>query len=104
MIKTVLAAGFDLREQYGFGNVGSLGEGVQRLVAPTFTIAATAVTIYFIIGSFRFLISGGDKESIAKSRSMITHSIIGFILLILLFLIMQFIPEFLGIDFSIIQK
>ncbi|MBI4037063.1 hypothetical protein HY385_01425 [Candidatus Daviesbacteria bacterium] len=94
----------DLSQQYGFGDVGSLGEGVQRLVEPTFIIATAAVTIYFIIGSFRFLISSGDKESVAKSRSMITHSIIGFILLILLFLIMQFIPEFLGINFSIIQK
>lgn len=91
----------DLSNIYGFGNIGSLGEGISNLVMPAFSIAAAAVTVYLVIGGFKFLTSGGDKEGVAKAREMITHAIIGFLLLIFIFLIMQFLPEAFGFNFSI---
>lgn len=102
LVTTVYAADpVDLSTVYDFGIINSLGEGISRLVMPAFSIAATAVTIYLVIGGFRFLTSGGDKEGIAKAREMITHAIIGFLLLIFIFLIMQFIPEVFGFRFSL---
>lgn len=83
---------------YGFGWIGSLAEGTNILVAPAFALAATIVTIYFIIGGLRFLLSGGNKDDISKARDMITHAIIGFILLILTFIVLQFIFQFFGLE------
>ncbi|MBI2019653.1 hypothetical protein HYS95_03235 [Candidatus Daviesbacteria bacterium] len=83
--------GFDIGSCFGFGGITSLGEAVSRLVVPGFSIAAVAVVIYFLLGAFKFLTSGGNKETIAEGRNMITHAIIGFIILMFAFLILQFL-------------
>ncbi|MDO8638583.1 MAG: hypothetical protein Q7R43_03335 [Candidatus Daviesbacteria bacterium] len=94
----------DLSTEYGFGWIPSLAEGTKLMMGPAFAIAAAVVVLYFIIGGVQFLLSGGDKEAIAKAQKRITHAIIGFVLLMMMFIILQFIPEFLGLKgFKIIQ-
>lgn len=94
----------DLDKAYGFGWINSLAEATNRLLTPLFAIALVVVTIYLIIGGLRFLLSGGDKEAIAKGKNMITHSIIGLALLIAVFLVMQFLSQFFGLEgFRIIK-
>lgn len=100
---TAYAAPVQLKTNYALGGINSLGEGFTYLVSPGFQIAAVAVILYFIIGSVRFITSAGDKEAIAGARAMMTHAIIGFILLMLLFATLQFIPRIFGLkDFNLI--
>lgn len=80
---------------------GDLSTFVSTLSPLVFSIAAVMVMFYFIIGAFELITSQGDKGHIVSARSKIYHSIIGFILLILIFLIMQYIPKALGINFSL---
>ena len=84
-------AAVSLGDKYAFGDITTLGGGVNRLVRPTFSIATAVVVIYFLIGAFKYLTSAGDKEAVAGARSMITHAIIGFMILIFAFLVLQFI-------------
>lgn len=86
----------DLSQNFGFGNIGTLGEGFNRLVMPAFELAGIAVVIYLLIGAFKFITSGGDKNKTAEAQQMITHAIIGFVLLVLLFTLVQIVPEFFG--------
>lgn len=81
----------DIGKEFGFGEIGSFGEGVSKLVTPGFSVASVLVIIYFLFGAFKFLSSGGDKEKIAEGRQMITHSMIGFIILMFAFVILQFL-------------
>lgn len=87
----------DLGDQFAFGWIQSVGQGTNLLITPVFAIATAAVTLYFIIGGLQFLLSGGEKEAIGKAKNRITHAIIGFILLMVLFLFMQFISQFLNL-------
>lgn len=89
----------DISQEYGYGYIKSLGDGVSLLVAPVFSIATSVVVIYFLIGAFKYVISGGDKDAIASARNMITHAIIGFVILMFAFLTLQFIPEAFGLNF-----
>lgn len=91
-----------ITEQFGFGNIGSLGDFTKLLIPTAFGIAAMMVVFYFLIGAFELITSQGDKAHIVSARSKIYHAIIGFILLIALFLVMQYVPQALGINFSII--
>lgn len=91
----------DLSKNYGYGDIDNLAEILNRLMMPAFSIAATAVTIYLIIGAVKFLASGGDKNAIEGGKNMIVHAIIGFLLLMMLFLILQFIPQFFGFRISL---
>ncbi len=85
-----LIAAVDIGNEYGFGYIKSLGEGVSLLVNPTFSIAIAVVVIYFLVGAFKYLTAAGNKDAIAAARAMIIHAIIGFIILIFAFLILQF--------------
>lgn len=89
-MKEVYAA-VNIGQEFAFGDITTLGEGVTRLVAPTFGVATLLVVIYFLIGAFKYLISGGDKEAVEGARRMITHAIIGFAILMFAFLILQFL-------------
>lgn len=103
-IKPALAAPIELKDQYAFGQVKSLGEALSFLVNPAFAIAGTAVAFYFVIGAVKLIISTGDKEKVKSAREMITHSIIGFIMLIMAFLIFQYLPPLLNlVGFDLIK-
>lgn len=93
----VYAQGVDLKDTYSFGNISSLGQALNFLVPYVFAFAGTAVVFYFIIGALRFVFSGGDKNTIGAAQQMMTHAIIGFILMILIFLVILFIPELFGL-------
>ena len=83
--------GVDISQHFGFGSIGSLGEGTSKLVEPAFQLTAAAVVIYFLLGAFKYLRAGGNKEELEGARQMIIHAIIGFIILMFAFLILQFL-------------
>lgn len=94
----------DLGQNFGFGWITTLGQGFSLLVMPAFELAGVAVIIYLLIGGIKYMTSGGDKNAVAAAQQMITHAIIGFILLVLLFVIVQYVPEFFGAgDLNIVK-
>lgn len=101
LVTPVYAAKVDLGQNYDFGNYQSLGDLLSKVLPTVFSIAAVGVLFYLVIGGFKYLISGGNKESVSSAREMITHSIIGLLILLMVFLVMQFIPQFFGFEFSI---
>ena len=89
-----MIAQVDIGKKFGFGNIGSLGEGTSRIVGPAgplFPIAAFLVIFYFLLGAFKFIRAGGNKEEAEAGRQMINHAIIGFIILMFAFFILQFL-------------
>ena len=92
----------DLKTQYGFGNFNSLGELLSILIVVGLSVAGIAVTFYIVLAAFKIVTSNGDKNALGEARGMIMHGIIGLILLVLLFTILQYIPEVLGLNFRII--
>ncbi len=87
----VLLAEVDISQKFGFGGYKSLGEITSRMVTPAFSIAVAAVVLYFLFGAFKFIQSRGNKEEVAAAQSILTHAVIGFIILMFTFLILQFV-------------
>lgn len=88
----------NIGSEFGFGDITTLGEGLSRLVNPAFSVAAVLVLMYFLYGSFKILTSSGDKEAVAAGREAIIHAIIGFVLLMAAFLVLNSIVyELFGI-------
>lgn len=85
------AASTDLSQIYGFGDITSLGTGISRFVPPVFSIAGIGIVMFLLYAGFRYLTSGGDKEAVAKAKSMIISAITGFVVLLLSFLMLQFL-------------
>lgn len=96
----------DIGKSFGFGpNITSLGKGTALLVNPVFSFATFAVIIYFLLGAFKYLKAGGNKEDVESAKQMIIHAIIGFMVLMFAFLILQFVLGnlFKGVEFQIIK-
>lgn len=87
---TPVHADVKIGDQFGFGNITSLGEAFSKLVMPVFSAAAAMVVLYFLFGAFKYLQSRGDKEEVAAAQQIIIHSVIGFIILMGAFFILQF--------------
>ncbi len=97
LIKPASAATQNISQEFSFGYFNSFGDFVGRLTSLAFTVAAIMVIFYFIIGAFELITSQGDKGHIVSARAKIYHSIIGLVLLILVFLIMEYIPGAIGL-------
>lgn len=97
-IKPVKAAGVQQIESQFDLAFPDLASFVKLIVPFAFSVAAVMVSFYFIIGAFELITSQGDKAHIVSARAKIYHSIIGFVLLAVIFLIMQYLPGALGLD------
>lgn len=97
--------GVDIGEKFGFGIFKSVADATNKGIPTLFTLLAAIVVIYFVWGAFKFILSRGNKEEVAAARGMITHAIIGFIILIFAFFILQYLlSNLFGITGSIIQN
>lgn len=76
---------------------GDAAQLIKTLTPIMFSIITIMIAFYFIIGAIELITSQGDKAHIVSARAKIYHSIIGFILLIFVFLIMQYLPKALGL-------
>lgn len=83
--------GVDIGSIFGFGDIKTLGEATSKLVGPAFAITAVMVILYFLFGAFKYIKAGGNKEEMAGARQMISHAIIGFIILMFAFLVLQYL-------------
>lgn len=91
-----LIAKVPINDYFGFGGpqgITSLGQATSKLVMPIFSMATFLVILYFLLGAFKYLRAGGNKEEAAEARQMISHAIVGFMILMFAFLILQFVLD-----------
>lgn len=83
----------NIGSNFAFGYIPSFGVALNSLVPLAFAIAAVLLVFYFILAAFEMIYSQGDKNEVASARAKITHAIIGFVILIFVFLLLQFLPQ-----------
>lgn len=88
----------------GIAGADSTGEKgintiLNRSVDLIFIFAALGFVIMFLWSAVQMILSGGDKESVAKARGRLTWAIIGIALLSLSFVIFQVIGDITGFKF-----
>ncbi len=84
-------AQIDIGKEFGFGQITSFGKITSLILPAIFSIATFLVILYFLLGAFKYLKAGGNKEEVEGGKQMITHAIIGFIILVFAFLVIQFL-------------
>ncbi|MBP9718939.1 MAG: hypothetical protein KBD46_00555 [Candidatus Levybacteria bacterium] len=79
--------------------VGFLGGNIIQLFINLLLLSATILTLFFLIwGGIDWIMSGGDKEGLAKAKAKITYAIIGLIIAVLSFAIINIIGTFFAVD------
>ena len=74
----------DLSTIYAFGPIKSLGQGINYLTGPAFMIAGLGILFYLLYAAFKMITAGTDKNALEQARGMITHAIVGFLLLMMM--------------------
>lgn len=68
---------------------------VFRVASLLLLFAAAIAVVFLVIGGFRYVTSSGNEELVEKAKKNITHSIIGLVIIIMAFAIVQIISNFL---------
>lgn len=77
-------------------------QGFGCLLANVFSVAITMIGLVafamFIFASFKYMLSGGNSKGIESARGTITYAIIGIIVALSAFIIVNLIAAFTGVD------
>jgi len=87
-----------LETRYSDSNLG-LMDLVQMFIVYAFIIVGALSAIFIFVGGGSFILSGGNDEKIKQAVNTIRYSIIGLIITILSFTVVQIIGKiFFGLD------
>src|SRR4030065_2197006 len=75
---------------------------LPTLITIGFVIGAVIFIFIFITGAFRWITAGGDKGKQEDARHKITHAIVGLVILLLVYFIIQWVNVILGINIGMI--
>jgi hypothetical protein len=83
---------------------GKFIEYAVYLWRASITIGSLAVIVYFLLGAFTWITSGGDKTKVETARNQITNAVVGLVLLVSSFVLLSFLSNLLfGGEFNLLQ-
>lgn len=79
-------------------NINTVGDLINRIMGTLLIpIASIILFLVFIWGAYDFLLSNGNPEKVKSGRAKITAGIIGFIILIISYVIVRVIASIFGL-------
>jgi ABC-type Fe3+ transport system permease subunit len=71
----------------------SLGYVLSQFLNLFFTLAIVLSFLYFVWGAYEYIIAQGQKEALNNAKERIRYSLVGFILIVIAFLISNWAPS-----------
>jgi TRAP-type C4-dicarboxylate transport system permease small subunit len=71
---------------------------ISSIIGLLTTLAGVFFIAYFIIGSFSWIIAGGDQSKIQKARDQIVQGVIGLVVVVSAYAIVGLIGSIVGVD------
>lgn len=82
--------------------INTLGDLINKLVSFLIPLAGIILFIIFIWAGYDFMLSQGQPEKLKSAKAKITAGIIGFVLLILAYIITKILASIFGLNTGII--
>lgn len=80
---------------------GTLGDIIYAAIPYIFAFAGVLLFIYLISGGFAYMTSGGDPKKTSAAQGQITNAIIGILLVLLAYIIVQVVGRIFALpDFK----
>lgn len=107
-MQTLIAQNLDSIQKQAFGTEklpANIGEVIGNTLPYIFGAAGIALLIYLVLGGFQLMTSKGDPKAMEGAKGKITNALIGFIIVIFAFVIVNLLGQVLEIQqFSNIFK
>lgn len=72
---------------------GTLGNLVSKILEVVFLLVAFLMFIQAAVGIFQYITAGGNKEGLAKARNRIMWAVIGFVFVMVAYLISTYVQQ-----------
>jgi hypothetical protein len=86
----------------GIDNDVATLQGLECLIANIFVVFITLIGlagfVMFLFGSFKWLLAGSDQKNIQSARSIFTYAVLGLVLSLSAFIIINLIADFTGVE------
>ena len=101
------AQGCDI--QQGAPSLGCLAQIIPNVINYLFMFLGAVAVIFLLFGALKFVISRGDPKALQSARGTMTYAVIGLVVILLSFAIIQIITNLLGLpsilnNFSLYQN
>lgn len=89
---------------FGRGEGATLiAELIANALKVIFAISGVILLALLIIGGIQWMTAGGDKEAMANAQKRLTSALIGFVIFVSVFAIINYLLPALGISFDILE-
>lgn len=78
--------------------IGCLETYVGNAISFIFALIGAIALIYLILGSIKFVTSGGDQKAVEEAKKNITYAILGLAVILSIYLIFNILGVAMGID------
>lgn len=78
------------------GNIGCVPYFLKNIINAGFILAGIITVVLIILSGIRLLLSGGDPERVEHAKKSLTYAIIGFVIILLSFVIINLIARVTG--------
>jgi hypothetical protein len=75
-----------------------LGELLSRIITTLTIVSGLAFVVYFMLGAFKWITSGGDQNKTEEAKRQLTQAAIGIIVVVVSYFIISIIGSVLGFD------
>lgn len=94
-------SGVCVASDIGYDDVATI-QGVQCLIANILSVAISLIGmagfVMMLIGSFRYIISGGNSKGADAARNTITFAVVGLAVALSAFIVLNLIAAFTGVQ------
>lgn len=77
--------------------LGDLAQVFRQVFTVALTLIGLASLVMLMVGGFQFIGAGGDKEAAARARGTLTYAILGLLLAVSAWMILNLAYRFLGL-------
>jgi hypothetical protein len=71
---------------------------ISSVINLAFAMAAIVAVIYLIIGGYSYVTAGGNPEAVEMAKTTIVNALIGLLVILVSYLIVQFVMNQLDVD------
>ena len=82
-------------------NLKDLETVFGSVISVALALVGITVLLTILVGGFRYINAGGDKESASKARLTLTYAFIGLTLAVSAWMLLNIFGTFLGVNFTI---
>ena len=88
-----------LKDVFGKGEGADIiAQMIANILKVAFSIAGLVLLIMLIYSAFELMTAGGDKERAMKAKNRLSNALIGFVILVSVFAIINFILPLFGLE------